>query len=75
MMNRYRIKLAETPAEVGPALMQRGFEIAWRSAYLASRNWVQVTLMGEYDRAALRQLPGALAEEVRARMWPSERAA
>lgn len=62
-------------ADVGAALVQRGFEVAWRSAYLASRNWVQVALMGEYDRVALRQLPGALAEEVRARTRHGERAA
>jgi hypothetical protein len=60
---------------VGAALLQRGFEIAWRSAYLASRNWVQVALMGEYDRVALRQLPETLAEEVRARTRHGERAA
>jgi len=62
-------------AEVGAAMLQRGFEIAWRSTYLASRNWVQVALMGDYDRIALRQLPGALAEEVRARLRHGERAA
>ncbi|MDH5537121.1 MAG: aminotransferase class V-fold PLP-dependent enzyme, partial [Betaproteobacteria bacterium] len=62
-------------AEVGEALLQRGYEIAWRSAYLASRNWVQVALMGEYDRSALRLLPGALAEEVAARARHGERAA
>lgn len=61
-------------AEVGAALLRRGFELAWRSAYLASRNWVQVALMGEYDRAALRQLPEALAQEVRLRAQ-DERAA
>ena len=62
-------------ADVGAALLQRGFEVGWRSAYLASRNWVQVALMGDYDRVALRQLPGALAEEVRARTRHGERAA
>lgn len=62
-------------AEVGAALLERGFEIAWRSAYLESRNWVQVALMGEYDRAALRRLPEALAAEVSARARHGERAA
>lgn len=66
---------AAPSADVGAALARRGFEIAWRSAYLQSRNWVQVALMGEYDRAALRQLPGALAEEVRSRLRRGERAA
>jgi len=62
-------------AEVGAALLRRGFEIAWRSAYLGNRNWVQVALMGAYDRVALRQLPAALAAEVRARARHGERAA
>jgi aspartate aminotransferase-like enzyme/GNAT superfamily N-acetyltransferase len=66
---------AAPSADVGAALARRGFEIAWRSAYLQSRNWVQVALMGDYDRIALRQLPGALAEEVRARLRHGERAA
>jgi aspartate aminotransferase-like enzyme/GNAT superfamily N-acetyltransferase len=66
---------AAPAAEVGAALARRGFEVAWRSAYLASRNWVQVALMGEYDRVALRQLPGALAEEVRGFAWQGDRAA
>ncbi len=62
-------------AEVGAELLQRGLEIAWRSAYLASRNWLQVALMGEYDRAALRQLPEVLAQEVSARTRSGARAA
>jgi aspartate aminotransferase-like enzyme/GNAT superfamily N-acetyltransferase len=62
-------------AEVGAGMLRRGFEIAWRSAYLASRNWVQVALMGEYDAVALRQLPGALAQEVSAHARHGERAA
>ena len=62
-------------AEVGAALARRGFEIGWRSAYLASRNWVQVALMGMYDRTALRLLPEALGAEVRARSRSDARAA
>ncbi|MGH8709192.1 MAG: aminotransferase class V-fold PLP-dependent enzyme, partial [Burkholderiales bacterium] len=62
-------------AEVGEALLGQGFEIAWRSAYLARRNWVQLALMGAYDRVALRQLPKALAREVTARAPHAERAA
>ena len=62
-------------AEVGAALARRGFEIAWRSAYLASRNWVQVALMGMYDRTALRLLPEALGAEVRARSRSDARGA
>lgn len=47
-------------SDVASALEQSGFEVAWRSAYLAERNWIQVALMGEYDRSALRELPGAV---------------
>ncbi len=66
----------EVPAaEVGAALLQRGFEIGWRSTYLAGRNWVQVALMGEYDAVALRQLAEALAQTVAAHTRPGERAA
>lgn len=50
--------------DVASALAGRGFEIAWRSAYLVSQNWIQIGLMGEYDPAALRRLPNAVAEAV-----------
>jgi aspartate aminotransferase-like enzyme len=57
---------AQAPArEAAQGLERRGFEIAWRSAYLVERNWVQVALMGDYDRAALRELPAAMAAEAR----------
>jgi aspartate aminotransferase-like enzyme/GNAT superfamily N-acetyltransferase len=67
---------AAAPArEVAEAMERRGFEIAWRSGYLMDRNWVQVALMGEYDRAALRELPAALARAARARARRADRAA
>ena len=48
--------------QVADAMRERGFELGARSAYLASRNWLQVALMGAYDAAALRRLPATLAE-------------
>ena len=56
----------ETPSgAVAEGLERLGYEIAWRSAYLVERNWIQVALMGDYDRAALRGLPAAVALQVR----------
>jgi aspartate aminotransferase-like enzyme len=67
---------AEVPScEVAERLERRGFELAWRSAYLAERNWIQVALMGDYDRAALRELPAAIALEVRECARRADRAA
>lgn len=62
-------------AEVAAGMERAGFELAWRSGYLAERNWIQVALMGEYDRAALRELPQFLAKEVRLGSKRSDRAA
>jgi len=56
----------ETPSgAVAEGLERLGCEVAWRSAYLVERNWIQVALMGEYDRAALRGLPAAVALQAR----------
>ena len=56
----------ETPSgAVAEGLERLGYEIAWRSAYLVERNWIQVALMGDYDRAALRRLPAAVALQAR----------
>lgn len=60
---------------VAPTLAGQGFELGWRSAYLVARNWIQVALMGEYDRVALRRLPEALAAELRASFWRDNQAA
>jgi aspartate aminotransferase-like enzyme/predicted N-acetyltransferase YhbS len=46
---------------VAATLEDRGIQLSARSGYLVERNWVQVALMGEYDRSALRELPAALA--------------
>jgi len=51
-------------AAIARALSDAGIQIAWASAYLRRRNWIQVCLMGEFDEIALRQLPGLLAREV-----------
>lgn len=61
--------------DVAESLERRGFEVAWRSAYLVDRNWIQVALMGDYDRPALRELPAAIALEVRERARRADRAA
>jgi aspartate aminotransferase-like enzyme/ribosomal protein S18 acetylase RimI-like enzyme len=66
----------ETPSgAVAEGLERLGYEIAWRSAYLVERNWIQVALMGDYDRAALRRLPAAVALQARERALRPGRAA
>jgi hypothetical protein len=41
-----------------------GIHIAWMSAYLRQRSWVQICLMGEFDAAALRRAPRLLAQAI-----------
>ncbi len=48
----------------GRAMRHAGFEIACESAYLQERGWVQVCLMGAYDRTRLPALAAALARSV-----------
>jgi aspartate aminotransferase-like enzyme/GNAT superfamily N-acetyltransferase len=62
-------------SDVASALGQAGFEVAWRSVYLTQRNWIQIALMGEYDRSALRELPDAVQCAVRACLFANGRAA
>ena len=45
---------------VTAALEAQGYQLNGRSAYLVARNWIQVALMGGYDRGALRELPDAI---------------
>ena len=52
--------------DVAVALGHAGYEVSWRSAYLVERNWIQIALMGEYERSALRALPDAVQNAVRA---------
>lgn len=66
---------AARSSDIAYALEQSGFEVAWRSAYLAERNWIQVALMGNYDCSALRELPDAVACAVRACILGSGQAA
>jgi aspartate aminotransferase-like enzyme/predicted N-acetyltransferase YhbS len=45
---------------VAAALENQGTQLSARSGYLVEHNWIQVALMGEYDRGALRELPDAI---------------
>jgi aspartate aminotransferase-like enzyme len=54
-------------SEVAVALSALGFQVAFQSGYLQQRNWIQICLMGELHAIALRQLPAALASQVRIR--------
>lgn len=57
----------EAPScRVGSVLEERGFELGWSSAYLRERNWIQICLMGEHDRAELEPLPRLLSNAVTA---------
>jgi aspartate aminotransferase-like enzyme len=49
---------------VAIAMQAAGIHIAWMSAYLRQRNWVQICLMGEFDAAALRRAPRLLAQAI-----------
>jgi aspartate aminotransferase-like enzyme len=46
---------------VGDELLKSGYLLSYGSDYLLARNWVQVCLMGECDRAGLAPLIGLLA--------------
>jgi hypothetical protein len=47
-------------------MARSGFLIAYRSDYLARRNWVQICLMGQWDGRALEILPEVLATHAQA---------
>ena len=58
------------PAQVSSLRLARrmersGYQLACRSEYLTSRNWVQVCLMGEWEPSALEILPEVLAKHVK----------
>lgn len=57
---------AVSSLKVIETLEREGYRLSGRSGYLAARNWIQVALMGEYDRAAVRELPEAIARAVEA---------
>jgi aspartate aminotransferase-like enzyme len=44
---------------------RRGYQLAWRSAYLQQRNALQICLMGEWVERALEILPEVLATQAR----------
>jgi len=58
------ITLALPPGTSSERLARRldrvGCHIAWQSAYLRERNWVQICLMGAWRRAAVEVLPALL---------------
>ncbi|OGA29888.1 MAG: hypothetical protein A3F77_11080 [Betaproteobacteria bacterium RIFCSPLOWO2_12_FULL_67_28] len=60
---------------VAAALEDQGFQLSARSSYLVERNWVQVGLMGEYDRGALRELPDAIVQAMASRSASAGQAA
>lgn len=47
-------------ARLGARLERAGFKLAWQSAYLQQRNWLQICLMGDWREAALALLPAQL---------------
>ncbi|TAN48890.1 MAG: aminotransferase class V-fold PLP-dependent enzyme [Betaproteobacteria bacterium] len=60
---------------VAAALETQGILLSAHSDYLVERNWIQVALMGEYDRGALRELPDAIAQAVASGCGRQDRAA
>lgn len=56
------IPARHTAIDVAARLSSQGIDLAYQSGYLRERNWLQISLMGEIDTAAVRRLPGALAE-------------
>jgi aspartate aminotransferase-like enzyme len=51
-------------ARVAERLAASGYAIAYASAYLAERNWIQVALMGDYARHRLPEMMAALRQAV-----------
>lgn len=47
-------------AEIGRRIQAEGYLLAYQSGYLCSRNWIQISLMGQWTWPALRALPLAL---------------
>jgi aspartate aminotransferase-like enzyme len=47
---------------VGERMARLGYAIAYQSAYLVERNWIQLALMGSYSRPQLAGVAAALAE-------------
>jgi aspartate aminotransferase-like enzyme/GNAT superfamily N-acetyltransferase len=49
-------------AEVGDAMLARGYRIAFESHYLRARNWIQIAWMGGVDRVDVLRAVAALDE-------------
>jgi hypothetical protein len=49
-----------TAAGLGEELEHRGFWLNFRSSHLRSRNWIQISLLGDPPRQGLEQLVHAL---------------
>ncbi len=49
-----------TAESIATSLERQGLQVAWRSGYLRSRNWLQIAMMGACSRADLERLLAAL---------------
>jgi aspartate aminotransferase-like enzyme/GNAT superfamily N-acetyltransferase len=54
------IALEPDAAQVGARMEAEGYLLAYQSGYLRTRNWLQISLMGQWSWPALRALPPAL---------------
>src|SRR5581483_3411344 len=62
----FALPRATGSSEVAERLAASGYAIAYASAYLAERNWIQVALMGDYARHRLPEMMAALRAAVHA---------
>lgn len=53
--------------QVGEAMARLGYALAYQSAYLRQRNWIQIALMGEHSRHHLTDVAASLDEAARYR--------
>jgi predicted DNA-binding protein (MmcQ/YjbR family) len=60
----FALPRATDSARVAEQLAASGYAIAYASAYLAERNWIQVALMGDYARHRLPEMMAALRQAV-----------
>ena len=47
-------------ARVGEAMHQAGYLLSYNSGYLRRKNWIQICLMGEYQREKIVPVANAL---------------
>jgi len=62
------IALPREAPEIGAAMEAEGYLLAYQSGYLRSRNWLQISLMGQWSWPALRALPPTLRRVTAARL-------